>query len=150
MSEPWAHSQSFLEQDSGSLHKLAIASTLKCYLQATVSFRDSTRLLIIPWGKNKGKGASARTIASWIVKLIHKAYRANGLDPPLMVRAHSTRAVSASWAARANVAIETICRAATWSSQHTFLKHYRVDPGALSSVEFDRQAIKSAVASSNY
>ena len=123
MSEPWAL-PTFLEQESGSLHELDIASTLKCYLRVTAPFRDSTKLLIIPWGKNKGKEASARTIASWIVKLIHKVYRARGLCPPLMVRAHSTRMVSASWVARAIVSIETICRPATWSSQHTFLKHY--------------------------
>ncbi|XP_073424709.1 small EDRK-rich factor 2 isoform X2 [Dendrobates tinctorius] len=37
------------------------------------------------------------------------AYSAKGEDPPQGIRAHSTRAISSSWAERANVPSELIC-----------------------------------------
>lgn len=66
------------------------------------------------------------------------------MDHPV-VKAHSTRAVSSSLAASANVSLETICKAATWSSPNTFMRHYRIDPGTLTSVEFGSRAIESAL-----
>lgn len=133
LSEAWAL-PTFTDPHSGSLQELDISIVL----------RVSSKLFILPWGRNRGKEAASRTIASWICKRIQKAYRARGMDPPA-VKAHSTRTVSSSWAARANVSLETICKAATWSSPNTFMHHYRIDPGALTSVEFRRRAIESAL-----
>lgn len=142
-SETWAL-PTFTDPLSGALQELDIAKVLKCYLQATSPFNALNRLFVLPWGKNRGKETAPRTIASWICKLIQKVYRARGMDSPV-VKAHSSWAVSASWAARANVSLETFCKAATWSSPNTFVRHYRIDPRALISVEFGRRAIESAL-----
>lgn len=74
LGEPWALPV-FSETTSSSLHELDVAFVLRCYLSLTSPFRKSINLFVLPGGKNKGKQASARTIASWIVKLIHQAYR---------------------------------------------------------------------------
>lgn len=146
--EPWALPV-FLDPESSTHHNLDISRVLRAYLEATKPFRVSERLFIVPFGKNRGKEATSRTLSSWIIKLIQKAYKTKGLAPPSRAKAHSTRAVSASWAARANVSLETVCRAASWSSRHTFFRHYRIDPGSLTTVEFGRRTIQSAMSFSN-
>lgn len=140
--EPWALPTYLPNLESGSLHELDISNILRCYLQATAPFRDSVKSFIILWGKNKGMETTLRTIALWICKLIQKVYRAKGLDPP-SVRAHLTRAVSTSWEAKANISVDTICRAATWSSQNLFMQHYRIVSGDLTLVDFGRRTIES-------
>ena len=117
-------------------HQLDVGESLKVYLQATAPFRQSDNLFVLFWGKNRGKPASSRTIASWIVAAIQQAYRAEGLAPPEAVTAHSTRSISTSWAASRHVAPDVICRAASWSSVNTFMTHYCVEPASLSSVNF--------------
>lgn len=98
---------------------------------------------------SRGAETEERTLAFWVVKLITKAYRMKNMDPPSQVNAHSTRAVSESWAARLIVSLETVCRATTWSSWHTFLKHYRIDPGTLTMVELGRRAVHATVSMPN-
>lgn len=72
---------------------------------------------------------------SWLVKVIKKVYDIQNLPIPGDIRAHSTKAVATSWVTYCRVSPETICRAATWSSRHTFMSHYRVDSAQLSTVE---------------
>src|SRR4029434_4954509 len=43
------------------------------------------------------------------------------------LRAHSTRGVSSSWALLKGVSVEEICKAASWSSRHTFIRFYMLD-----------------------
>lgn len=64
------------------------------------------------------------------------------MEFPSQVNAHSIRVVSTSWAVRANVSLETICRAGTWSSNQMFFRHYHIDPGALTTVEFRRTTVQ--------
>ena len=66
------------------------------------------------------------TIASWIKSTIHRAYEHMGRDPPT-VKAHSVRGVAMSLALAKGICIQDICRAATWSSGHVFVKHYKMD-----------------------
>lgn len=118
------------------IHPLDVGVSLKQYLEVTASFRHSDYLFVSFYGKNKGLRASVRSIAEWIVQAIQWAYREKGLAPPEVVTAHSTRSLSTSWAASRHVSPEVICRAASWSSIHTFMSHYCVEPAALSSVDF--------------
>ncbi|KAK2823510.1 hypothetical protein Q7C36_020110 [Tachysurus vachellii] len=50
-----------------------------------------------------------------------------GVQPPGGLRAHSTRGLAASWALFGGVPLQDICAAASWSSLHTFVRHYRLD-----------------------
>ncbi|XP_069830279.1 uncharacterized protein [Dendropsophus ebraccatus] len=66
-------------------------------------------------GKTKGKSASTQTIARWVKQAVGECYRVKNMTPPVGFGAHSTRAVATSWAERAAVSIDQICRAATWN-----------------------------------
>ncbi|CAJ0914930.1 unnamed protein product, partial [Ranitomeya imitator] len=63
---------------------------------------------LLPLGKTKGAGVTKNTLSRWIREAIILAYKAGGKDPPIHVGAHSTRALSTSWAERANVPIDLI------------------------------------------
>ncbi|XP_041419291.1 uncharacterized protein LOC121393808 [Xenopus laevis] len=108
-------------------HNLDIVRCLSIYLKRAKSWRKTNKLLIIPSGNRKGQAASTTTISRWIVNCIKAVYQEAGVRFPKGVKAHSTRAVSASWAFQAEVSMEKVCKAASWSSANTFLKHYHLD-----------------------
>ena len=66
-------------------------------------------------------------IAKWLTKVIKDAYTFVGMEPPLGVKAHSTRAVSTSIACERGMSMVDICKAATWSKNSVFAKHYLLD-----------------------
>ncbi|KAM9329728.1 uncharacterized protein PAF06_005604 [Gastrophryne carolinensis] len=78
-------------------------------------------------------------------KSIVGAYSAKGKDPPFRVTAHSTRVVGASWAFQHQASVEQVCKAATWSSVHTFSKFYKVDVRASADAVFGRKVLQAAV-----
>ncbi|CAJ0953505.1 unnamed protein product [Ranitomeya imitator] len=59
-----------------------------------------------PW---KGKKASKATLARCITDAISLSYSSSGMSVPVEVKAHSTRAVAASWAEKAGASIDQIC-----------------------------------------
>lgn len=115
-----------------------VARSLRHYLELTQQYRKDQCLFVIPKGIKKGMAASRTTLASWIVRLIQKTYRASGLPVPNAVSAHSTRGMASSWAALARVSPETIGRVASWSSFSTFMTHYSLDPAVLTSCDFGK------------
>ncbi|KAM8952993.1 proto-oncogene tyrosine-protein kinase ROS [Pelodytes ibericus] len=58
------------------------------------------------------------------------------------MKAHSTRAMEVSLAERASASPEEICRAATWSSGNTFIRHYRLDVFSSSEAAFERKVLQ--------
>ncbi|CAJ0929552.1 unnamed protein product [Ranitomeya imitator] len=57
-------------------------------------------------GRRKGCAASKSTLARWIRATIQEAYRSMGMTVPAGIKAHSTRAVGASWAVRHQASAE--------------------------------------------
>ena len=55
------------------------------------------------------------------------AYNSVGFEPPIGMRAHSTRGMSASWALFQGVSVEEIFAAASWAMPHIFTRFYRLD-----------------------
>ncbi|XP_068091141.1 uncharacterized protein [Hyperolius riggenbachi] len=143
--QEWALPEFKDPEDSVTLHPLDPVSTLKEYIQRTKSFRKTERLFVVTSGQRKGQAAAIRTIARWVVTVIQRAYRVLGLEIPQVISAHSTRGMSTSWAAYGQVSIETICKAANWATSNTFISHYKIEPGALSTVSFGKSVISSAV-----
>lgn len=94
---------------------------------------------------NKGKRASKNTIVRWMKSAIIEAYKTPSLPPPTGVNAHSTRAVITSWAERVGASPLQIYKAATWSSFHTFVKHYRLDLLANQDQSFGRKVLQAVV-----
>lgn len=56
------------------------------------------------------------------------------------IAAHSIRSVVTSVAS-----IESICKAATWSSPSTFIRHYKIDQAASSDAAFGRWVLQKVV-----
>lgn len=110
-----------------ALHSLDVQRCLKFYLQRTKDFRKASQLFVAFSAPRKGYPLSKQGIARWIASAIQFCHQAAGNPLEGRVRVHSTRAMSSSVALFAGVTIKAICRAATWSSTRTFMKHYCLD-----------------------
>uniref|UniRef100_A0A803JKH4 Core-binding (CB) domain-containing protein n=1 Tax=Xenopus tropicalis TaxID=8364 RepID=A0A803JKH4_XENTR len=128
-----------------ALHSLDPVRALKIYLARTKELRTTHSLFVLPTGPHKGSPAPKVTISRWIKETIRRAYIARGRTSPLQVRAHSTRAVSTSWAFRNRASAEQLCKAATWSSIHSFTKFYKFEVFATESAQFGRRVLQAVI-----
>ncbi|CAJ0961645.1 unnamed protein product [Ranitomeya imitator] len=71
--------------------------------------RVEKALYTLDLGRRKGCVASKSTLAKWIRATIQEAYRSMGMTVPARIKAHSTRAVGASWAVRHQASAEQVC-----------------------------------------
>ncbi|XP_044124623.1 uncharacterized protein LOC122946099 [Bufo gargarizans] len=126
-----------------SLHTLDVARCLRIYIERSREFRRSENLLILFFGRNKGKKASKPTLSRWIREAIRESFASQNRPPPAFVTAHSTRAVSTSWAERSLIPLEQICSAASWSSHSTFVSHYRLNLRGSEDTAFGRSVLNS-------
>ncbi|XP_069596830.1 uncharacterized protein [Ranitomeya imitator] len=140
---------SFLPNPSNSkeelLHTLDVRRCLLEYISVTDAWKREEALFLSFQGPRKGLRVSKYTLAKWIREAISLAYTAGGGPAPQNLRAHSTRAMAASWAERSGVSIDQICKAATWSSPSTFFKHYRLDLGFSSDLTFGLRVLQAIV-----
>lgn len=118
------------EEDPG-LNLLCPVRALKVYIERSAPIRRSEQLFICFGNRTRGLPVSKQRLSRWIVDAIQLAYSSLGLQSPIGVRAHSTRAVSSSWAWSNGVTIAEICEAAGWSSPSTFARFYNLDVPAL-------------------
>ncbi|XP_041436134.1 uncharacterized protein LOC121399455 [Xenopus laevis] len=130
-------------------HTLDLVRAIRIYLERTEAWRKSERMFIVPNGYRKGQAPSKRTISSWIVAAIAKAYNVAGRRVPEGLKAHSTRALASSWAAQARESPENICKSARWSSLNTFVKHYKLDVLSSQEAKFGRKVLQSVVYSTD-
>ena len=120
---------------------LCAKRALKYYLKATENCKNHEGHLFVAFGsKVRGNPVSRKTIASWIVQVIRGAYESKGLVPP-KCRAHSTRAMSTSWAAFQGVSFSDILRAADWRCNRTFAKHYGLDLWKSQEADFGKKVL---------
>ncbi|CAJ0946475.1 unnamed protein product [Ranitomeya imitator] len=128
-----------------SLNKLDVVRAVRIYLDRTSSFRKTDSFFVIPDGTRRGQPASKATIARWIRMAILEAYWVKNRVPPPGIKAHSTRAVGASWAVHHRASALQLCKAATWSSIHTFAKFYKVHTYASADASLGRRILQAAV-----
>ena len=114
---------------SKGIHTLCPVRALEVYLQKSKPFSKAgvNQLFMSYKQGNLGSPVSKQRIASWLVELIKKAYTYFDMDPPLGVKAHSTRALSTSIACEKGMSMVDICKAAIWVQDSVFAKHYRLD-----------------------
>ncbi|XP_078518308.1 uncharacterized protein LOC144782952 [Lissotriton helveticus] len=110
-----------------ALHTLDVKRALLYYIDRTKDFRKTKQLFVAFSPQHKGNPISKSGIARWIVKCIQICYQKAKRTLTVPPRAHSTRKLGASMAFLGNIPLEDICRAATWTTIHTFTKHYCVD-----------------------
>uniref|UniRef100_A0A803J2D4 Tyr recombinase domain-containing protein n=1 Tax=Xenopus tropicalis TaxID=8364 RepID=A0A803J2D4_XENTR len=127
------------------LHNLDVVRALKFYIHRTANTRKSDSLFVLYGPQHKGAKASKASIARWIKALITSIYRDKGLPIPFKTSAHTTRALSTSWALANAASTEQICKAATWSSIHTFTKFYKFNVFSSAEAAFGRKVLQSAV-----
>ncbi|KAG6939866.1 hypothetical protein G0U57_021849, partial [Chelydra serpentina] len=124
------------------LHTLDVRRALAFYLDRTKSFRRSLQLFVASAERMKGQPVSTQRLSRWITLCIHTCYELAKVPSPPVVRAHSTRAQASSAAFVAHVPIQDICRAATWSSVHTFTSHYAIVSHARDDAGFGRAVLQ--------
>lgn len=77
-------------------------------------------------GRFRGLPVTKQRLSCWIVDAIALAYTSAGLQCPIGVRAHSTRAMAFSWAWSSAISIDEICAATGWSSPSTISRFYNL------------------------
>src|SRR4029434_10148428 len=117
----------FASAEEERLNKLCPVRALRCYVEHTGAFRQSDQLFVCFGARAKGRPLSKPSLSRWIVEAIVLSYKSLSLEPPERQRAHSTRGVSSSWALLKGVSVEEVCKVASWSSRHTFIKFYKLD-----------------------
>ena len=108
-------------------HNLCPVRALRVYVDRTAGSRTNNQLFVSWDPKAPGKPVSKIRLSQWIVEAIQLAYSSRGLVPPVGGRAHSTRAVAASWALCRGVSVQDVCAAASWASSSTFARFYSLD-----------------------
>ena len=131
-------------EKEATFHCLDVRRCLLIYLERVSEFRNSPHLLVNFSGQKKGQQATKASISRWIRQAISLSYTLAGRPVPV-IKAHSTRSLAASWAERAGASIEQICKAATWSSQNTFVRHYRVELLSPQDLMFGRKVLQTVV-----
>lgn len=119
--------------DSTPSQVLCPVRGLRLYVNRTAAFRQSEQLFVCFGGSPRGQPVSKQRLSHWVVDAIALAYSSRGMECPIGVRAHSTRAVSSLWAWTKGISIKDICMAAGWSSQNTFVRFYNLDVQSLAS-----------------
>ncbi|XP_041437519.1 uncharacterized protein LOC108707890 isoform X1 [Xenopus laevis] len=132
-------------QQEEKLHSLDVVRCLRIYLEKVATFRKTDYLLVTIGSNNSGNRAAKSTIARWLKQCIVTAYSLQSAPEPAP-KAHSIRGMAASWALRAQVSAEEICRAATWSSICTFSKHYKFDTYSKDLACFGHSILEAATA----
>ena len=117
------------KQHSGPLQSFSIPAftgslvcPVKCfreYWTRTSKLRNPSCQSLFVITKKPHTATSTSTLGRWIKKCLSDA----GIDDSVF-SAHSTRGAGASKAAASGVATESILRAASWSSESTFARHY--------------------------
>ncbi|XP_069828720.1 uncharacterized protein [Dendropsophus ebraccatus] len=126
-------------------HTLDVRRAVLTYLQNTKTWRIDANLFLQFQGPNRGKKASKASISRWMKSAIAEAYKASNREVPKALKAHSTRAMSVSWAEKSAASLEQICRAATWSSPHTFYRHYKLNVATSQDLAFGRKVLQAVV-----
>lgn len=123
-------------------HSLDVRRILKIFLTRTASLRCTEMIFINISPPKLGQRMSKASIAATIRACIREAYLSSGLEVPSGISAHSTRSAATNAAYSNRASAEEICRAATWSSLSTFVKHYRLNVYASAEAAFGRRVLQ--------
>ena len=124
------HPPPYASEEGRKLNCLCPVRALKAYCDRTAGSRSSDQLFVAMGDTLVRKPVSRPTLSRWIVDAIREAYTSAGVEVPVALRAHSTRAMATSWALAKGVSVMEICVAANWSSPSTFAAYYHLDIGS--------------------
>lgn len=72
--------------------------------------------------------------------------QASSLEVPAGITAHSTRSTATSAAFKNCASVVKFCKAATWSSDSTFVQHYKLNIFDSADATFGRKVLQQVVA----
>ncbi|XP_077180347.1 uncharacterized protein LOC143831152 [Paroedura picta] len=107
-------------------HRLDVRRALKAFLICTEPFRRSESMFISISPPNKGERMSTVAIGTCLRDCIAETYSSLGRPVPSGITAHSVRGAATNAAMINSASVEQICKAATWSSISTFIRHYKL------------------------
>lgn len=126
-------------------HTLDVTRALKFYLHRT-SFPNRHNSLFVSYLEgSRGRAVSSQRLSKWIVQTITLCYSLSKTPLPACLTAHSTRSMAASTAFLHGVPLEEICRAATWRTPNTFIKHYAMEPRTVLSGHMGRTILQTSL-----
>ncbi len=118
-SRPSAHQEPLIFLSFPEDPNICVVKNLSAYLEKTKDIRKDCNKLFLSLS-TPHKGVCSVTIARWVKNTLTDA----GIDT-LTFSAHSTRSASTSLAKAKGLSISEISKAAGWSNDHTFARHYR-------------------------
>ena len=101
---------------------LCVVAAIKEYIRRTKDLRGAETQLFVSYQKPYGP-VSKSTVARWIRDVLHRG-NSNAVDTSRF-GAHSTRSASTSAAVVKGTPMDTVLKAAGWSSGSTFSKYYK-------------------------
>jgi integrase len=104
---------------------------LKWYIDKTKLMRGDIEQLFITSNKPYRPAAKA-TLSGWLVNVINSA---NALIENTRPKAHSVRAMSASWAFNRGLSVKEVINTVSWRTSSTFIKVYLKDVGPKTGLE---------------
>ena len=108
-------------------HRLCPVRALSQYVLRTAAIRRTQQLFVHYREHSQGAALSKQRLSHWLCEAITQAYNTEGTVPPQGIRAHSTRALSASTALFRGMSVAEICAAASWASPCPFIRFYLRD-----------------------
>ena len=91
---------------------------------------------------------TVQRISTWLKEVVRDCYFYSRLPPPTAVKGHDVRKAATSWADIAGVTPQQICNAATWSSECTFARHYKLNFHDQELSRFSRSTMQLTASSS--
>ncbi len=91
-------SESTASREADAQTSVCPVRALRIYIDRSASFRQSDQLFVCYGGCARGRAISKQRLSHWIIDAITAAYTSQGLECPLHIRGHSTRAIASSWA----------------------------------------------------
>ncbi len=85
-------SESTASREADAQTSVCPVRALRIYIDRSASFRQSDQLFVCYGGCARGRAVSKQRLSHWIVDAITAAYTSQGLECPLHIRGHSTRA----------------------------------------------------------
>ncbi len=85
-------SESAASSEADAQTSVCPVRALRIYIDRSASFRQSNQLFVCYGGCARGRAVSKQRLSHWIVDAITAAYTNQGLECPLHIRGHSTRA----------------------------------------------------------
>ncbi|XP_061474004.1 store-operated calcium entry regulator STIMATE isoform X1 [Rhineura floridana] len=126
-------------------HSLDVRRALKTYLSRTQDIRRTESLFVSFHPRSVGHKVSNPTLSRWLRACITLAYESLKLSVPASITAHSTRSAATSAAFATNAPVADICRAAVWSTPHSFIRHYKIDRYASADASFGRRVLQQVL-----